>query len=85
MKYFFTILLTTSLISIKILSQSGLEGIVVEKYYISDSADSINANDQGATYPLAIGSTTYRVYANLLPGIEKAQDSEPLNSQYCVV
>ena len=68
MKYFFTILLTTSLISIKILSQSGLEGIVVEKYYISDSADSINANDQGATYPLAIGSTTYRVYANLLPG-----------------
>ena len=68
MKYFFTILLTTSLISIKVLSQSGLEGIVVEKYYISDSADSINANDQGATYPLAIGSTTYRVYANLLPG-----------------
>lgn len=68
MKHFFTILLTTSLISIKVLSQSGLEGIVVEKYYISNSADSINANDQGATYPLAIGSTTYRVYANLLPG-----------------
>ena len=68
MKYFFTILLTTSLISIKVLSQSGLEGIVVEKYYISDSADSINASDEGATSPLVIGSTTYRVYANLLPG-----------------
>jgi len=68
MKYFFTILLTTSLISIKVLSQSGLEGIVVEKYYISDSADSINASDEGATSPLIIGSTTYRVYANLLPG-----------------
>ena len=68
MKYFFTILLTTSLISIKVFSQSGLEGIVVEKYYISDSADSINASDEGATSPLVIGSTTYRVYANLLPG-----------------
>jgi hypothetical protein len=68
MKYFFTILLTTSLISIKVLSQTGLEGIVVEKYYISDSADSLNASDQGATSPLFIGSTTYRVYANLLPG-----------------
>ena len=68
MKYFFTILLTTSLISIKVFSQSGLEGIVVEKYYISDSADSINASDEGATSPLFIGSTTYRVYANLLPG-----------------
>ena len=49
-------------------SQAGLEGIVVEKFYISDSADSTDAGDNGAVYPLHVGSVTYRVYANLLPG-----------------
>ena len=47
--------------------QVGLEGIVVEKFYVSDAADSIDAADNGAMYPLHVGSTTYRVYANLLP------------------
>lgn len=46
----------------------GLQGIVVEKYYISDAADSIDAADNFATYPLHVGSTTYRVYADLQDG-----------------
>ena len=54
-------------------SQVGLEGIVVEKFYISDSADSTDAGDNGAVYPLHVGSTTYRVYANLLPGYKVIQ------------
>ena len=49
-------------------SQAGLEGIVVEKYYVSDAADSADAADNFAVYPLHVGSVTYRVYANLLPG-----------------
>lgn len=54
-------------------SQVGLEGIVVEKYYVSDIADSTDAGDNGAVYPLHVGSTTYRVYANLLPGYKVIQ------------
>ena len=54
-------------------SQVGLEGIVVEKFYISDAADSTDAGDNGAVYPLHVGSTTYRVYANLLPGYKVFQ------------
>ena len=49
-------------------AQVGLEGIVVEKYYVSDAADSTDAAESGAVYPLHVGSVTYRVYANLLPG-----------------
>lgn len=64
-------------------SQNGLESIVVEKYYISDAADSIDAADNGAVYPLYVGSTTYRVYADLLPGYKVIQmfgsPAHPLN------
>jgi hypothetical protein len=52
----------------KTTAQVGLEGVVVEKFYISNAADSIDAVNNGAVYPLYVGSTTYRVYANLLPG-----------------
>jgi hypothetical protein len=54
-------------------SQVGLEGIVVEKYYVSDAADSTDAGDNGAVYPLHLGSVTYRVYANLQPGYRVLQ------------
>jgi hypothetical protein len=54
-------------------SQLGLEGIIVETYYISDSADSADAAENFASYPLAVGSTTYRVYADLLPGYKLIQ------------
>ncbi len=54
-------------------AQIGLEGIVVERFYVSDFADSLNADENFATYPLHVGSVTYRVYANLLPGYKVIQ------------
>ena len=65
--------LLSNLILFPAISQIGLEGIVVEKYYISDAADSANAASNGAVYPLGVGSVTYRVYANLLPGYKVIQ------------
>lgn len=46
----------------------GLEGIVVEKFYSSDAADAADAATEGATTPLTVGSTTYRVYVDMAPG-----------------
>ncbi len=67
------LLIATVFTSFLAFSQVGLEGIVVEKFYISDLADSTDAGDNGAVYPLHVGSTTYRVYANLLPGYKVIQ------------
>ena len=44
-------------------SQNGLEKIIVEKYYIAKTADS-----DGSLGTLPVGSTTYRVYVDMLPG-----------------
>ena len=44
-------------------AQNGLEGIVVEKYYIANAADAA-----GSTGTLPVGSVTYRIYADMLPG-----------------
>jgi chitodextrinase len=44
-------------------SQNGLEKIIVEKYYIATAADS-----EGSLGILPEGSTTYRVYVDMLPG-----------------
>ena len=44
-------------------AQNGLEQITVEKYYVSNSVD---ANGSIGTLP--VGSVTWRVYADLLPG-----------------
>lgn len=44
---------------------SGLDSIYVEKYYISDVNDT-SVNAIGG--PLAIGSTTYRIYVDMAPG-----------------
>ncbi|MEN9968677.1 MAG: Secretion system C-terminal sorting domain [Bacteroidota bacterium] len=65
--------LLTVFISNQYVAQQGLEGIVVEKYYVSDLADSLNAVDQLAPYALKTGSVTYRIYANLLPGYKVIQ------------
>ncbi len=46
----------------------GLEGVVVEKYYVSSLEDSLNADLNGATSPLKVGSVTYRVFADLADG-----------------
>lgn len=48
--------------------QQGLEGVIVEKYYLSNAADSANAANNGATTNLRIGSTTYRVFIDMAPG-----------------
>ncbi|MFN8865233.1 MAG: T9SS type A sorting domain-containing protein [Flavobacteriales bacterium] len=45
----------------------GLEGIIVERYYIADGND---AADQDGGSELAEGSVTYRVYADLAAGYE---------------
>ena len=46
-------------------SQNGLENIIVEKYYISDANDTMGRKFGG---PLPIGSTTYRIFLDMLPG-----------------
>ncbi len=51
--------------TIKISAQNGLENIIVEKYYVSDAGDTC-MNSFGGKLP--IGSTTYRIYVDLLPG-----------------
>jgi hypothetical protein len=72
MRILFVVLLL-ALIQFRAQSQVGLEGIVVEKYYVSDLADSLNADENFATYPLHVGSVTYRVYADLLPDYKVIQ------------
>lgn len=44
-------------------AQTGLENIIVEKYYVSNSADSA-----AAAGVLPAGSVTYRIYADMKPG-----------------
>ena len=51
--------------SITSYSQNGLEKVIVEKYYISNAYDT-SANDYAGNLP--VGSTTYRIYADLMPG-----------------
>ena len=62
------ITLIVGLLAISPLAKSqGLEGIVVEKYYVSDAADSANAGDNFAIVPLKRGSITYRVFVDMAP------------------
>jgi hypothetical protein len=60
-------------------SPYGLENIIIEKYYISDTADAAKADaeidqynsENGTSLPpgaLPVGSVTYRFYADLKPG-----------------
>lgn len=44
---------------------SGLEGIVVERYYVSDAND---ASDTDGSTDLGVGEVTYRVFVDLKPG-----------------
>jgi len=44
-------------------AQNGLEGIIVEKYYISDAADAA-----ASVGTLPVGSVTYRIYADMATG-----------------
>jgi hypothetical protein len=60
--YLVALLLITGFVS---KAQNGLENVVVETYYISDANDT-NANLDGGILP--VGSVTYRIYADMLPG-----------------
>ena len=44
-------------------AQNGLENVIVEKYYISNAADAA-----GSIGNLPVGSTTYRIFVDMLPG-----------------
>ena len=46
-------------------AQNGLENVIVETYYISDANDALADPDGGV---LPVGSVTYRIYADMLPG-----------------
>lgn len=59
--------------------EQGLEKIIVEKYYVANAADSVQADldiddanaNNSTTIPhgaLHVGAITYRVYADMLPG-----------------
>lgn len=58
-------ILIFSLIKTLAISQNGLESIIVEKYYISDANDTASNKFSGK---LPIGSTTYRIFVDMLPG-----------------
>jgi hypothetical protein len=54
-------------------AQNGLEGIIVEKYYVANAADNAaaEADLSGNGYPtgtLPVGAVTYRIYADLAAG-----------------
>ena len=48
-------------------AQNGLENIIVEKYYVSNAADAAASTTAGAGN-LPVGSVTYRIFADMLPG-----------------
>ena len=52
-----------SLLGEKIHAQTGLECVIVENYYVSNAADA-----SGSVGTLPVGSTTYRVWVDMLPG-----------------
>ncbi len=62
-KYFFLTIFVGK--SILFQAQNGLEKIIVEKYYISSKSDTA-ANCYAGELP--IGSVTYRIFTDLLPG-----------------
>lgn len=75
-KQYLISLLTTLIVilssSAKLWSQ-GLEGIYVERYYITDAADEADAISQGAISPLPVGSVAYRVYVDMADGYKFSQ------------
>ncbi len=68
----YTFLFLTFFSISRVYAQSGLQQVIIEKYYISNAADSISASTDLAAmgYPTAtlpVGSVTYRVFADLAP------------------
>jgi len=66
-KIFSLLFILTALFASQSNAQNGLENVIIEKYYVSNAADSTgSANAAGGNLPA--GSVTYRIYADLLPG-----------------
>jgi hypothetical protein len=61
----FPIVLLFLLLGFKGFTQDGLEGIIVEKFYVSTGADNAGKLFSG---DLTEGSVTYRIYVDLKPG-----------------
>jgi hypothetical protein len=51
----------------------GLQGIVVEKYYLTNDADGANALAEGSITTLNTGTTVYRVYVDMAAGYKYSQ------------
>src|SRR5688500_8064994 len=51
----------------------GLQGVVVEKYYLSNAADSTNTSNNGAVTEIHSGSVTYVVFLDMAPGYKFVQ------------
>ena len=58
-----TLVLGLAFLGLYMSAQNGLQRLVVERYYVSNAADSI-----GSVGILPVGSVTYRLYADMLPG-----------------
>jgi hypothetical protein len=58
-------LIQFALLSLSSFAQDGLEGIIIERYYVSSKSDNAGALHSG---DLPEGSVTYRIYVDLKPG-----------------
>jgi hypothetical protein len=65
------ILLPLTILTTNHIMAQGLEGILVERYYITDAADAANATDNGGTLP--VGTIAYRVYVDMAEGYKFSQ------------
>jgi len=68
---------------IKAQTGTGIDAIIVEKYYVANTADENNSINQSATVPLVSGqSVTYRVYVDMAAGYKfsllKGNSNHPL-------
>ncbi len=61
------ILIVCLFLCLGIVNGQGLENVIVEKYYVSNANDTI-VNSIGGVLP--VGSVTYRIYADMLPGFK---------------
>lgn len=64
MKKLLTLLFILSITPSLLIGQQGLEKIIVEKYYVSNEADTV-VNDDGGRLP--VGSKSYRVFVDMRP------------------
>jgi hypothetical protein len=81
----FTFTLGLAILSPFIQAQTGtgIDAIIVEKYYVANAADVTNSINQGAVIPLVNGqSVTYRVYVDMAAGYKfsllKGNSNHPL-------